>query len=160
MAPNGNHEATILREQAGTHVAAAERSFQECDTDGALSQWADTKIAEELRLKAQVIEQGGLAAFPALFNLRGERVRAKLINGQYGPCWRVELGDGRVRFTGAFPARTSTMERKGFREGTEKAPAKIGHTEGRGLSGAASLRFFFERADKGYPDDAVFGADW
>lgn len=151
---------TKLRERAREHRAAAQKSFDQCDTDGALTQWQEIKHAEELELQAQLVEQGGLAEFPALFNLRGERVRAKLVRGQYGPCWCIELTDGRVRFAGAFPARASTLERKGYREATELAPARVAHTEGYGRAGLAALRFYFERTDDEYSPDAVPGEDW
>jgi len=48
----------------------------------------------------------------------GEYVPAKLISGRYGTCWALVGNDG--RFTGefitAFPARKSTMIKKGYIE--------------------------------------------
>lgn len=129
------------REAANALDARAEESFQRCDTDGFLSQWAAGISAQKHRLAAQVAEAGGVWSFPALFDVEtGERVPAKLIDGRYGTCWALVDEDGRFtgQFIKAFPAREATMAKKGFREGREMAPA-MAKIEGRGtgLSGSA-----------------------
>ena len=53
-------------------------SFDRCDTDGFLSQWANDMESQELLLQAQIESNNGLYEFPALFDLNGNRVRAKL----------------------------------------------------------------------------------
>lgn len=155
-------EATLLRAEADRQDQAAEESFQRCDTDGFLSQWALGLGAQRDRLQADILEDGGVAEFPALFDLQGNRVRAKLITVpdkfNYGRPKRVwafcDLQDKLTgKFINPFPKRASTMEKKGYREGTETAPAKadiVGY--GRGLSGHAWVATV--RTDKGYPDTA------
>lgn len=146
--------ANDLRNEAAKMDEMAEESFQRCDTDGFLSQWALGLGAQERRLQAGIEEAGGLSEFAALFDLDGNRVPAKLIDGRFGTCWAMCDDDGQFtgQFIKAFPARESTMERKGFREGREMAPARakiIG--SGTGLSGAASCYAGIIRIDGGYP---------
>lgn len=154
---------TKTADQLRAEAAAAEReahdSFDRCDTDGFLTQWAHGLTAQEKRLQATVIENGGLVEKMGLFDVdTGERVRAKLIDGKYGTCWA--FCDADDRFTGqfitAFPKRETTMARKGYVEQWEWVPGKatiVGH--GRGLAGAASCVATTVRTDGGYPPDAV-----
>ena len=132
--------AQALRTEAAAHEQAAQDSFDRCDTDGFLSQWASGLTAQLKRCQADVLDNGGMAEFPALFTLDGERVNAKLIDGRFGRCWAMmdEAGKFTGEFIKAFPKRKSTMARKGFREGTEMAPA-VAFMDGRGtgLSGTA-----------------------
>jgi hypothetical protein len=148
--------ATEHRNAAKAADQEAYDSFERCDTDGFLSQWACGLTANLHRRQAEIMEAGGVAEFPALFNLDGQRVRAKLIDGKYGPCWAICDNRGRYtgEFVGAFPARESTMERKGFREGREVVEAyAFMNGTGHGLSGRAWVAT--GRKDDGYPADAV-----
>jgi len=96
----------------------AEESFERCDTDGYLSQWASSIMANVYRHLADLAENGGKAEFLALADLEGNEVSAKVINGRYGPCWAIMDGSG--NFTGKFvnyrPARESTLRKKGYQE--------------------------------------------
>ena len=107
-----------LREQAKMKNASAEESFDRCDTDGFLSQWASRLGADFDMMKADILERGG-AVFPALFDLEGNIVKAKLIDTKYGKSWAI-VGDNE-KFTGqfvsAFPKKRETMVKKGFLEG-------------------------------------------
>lgn len=118
--------ATRLREKAAAHDAEAHASFERCDTDGALSQWASGLNARVARLQADIVENGGLAEFTALFDLDGNWVRAKRINGRYGTCWMIldENGDATGQFAPFAPSRKSTLEKRGYREGKVLRPAK------------------------------------
>lgn len=151
-----NLTAEQHREQAAKSEQAAADSFERCDTDGFLSQWALGLTAQEHRAKANLIEAGGVAEFRALFDAEtGERVRAKLIDGRYGMCWAFADADDQFtgRFVKAFPKREQTMLNKGFREGYETVPAYVClEGRGRGLSGTAWVAT--KRKDKGYPADA------
>jgi hypothetical protein len=117
-----------LRAEAARHDQAAADSFERCDTDGFMSQWASGLTASKLRLEASIQENGGKAEFPALFDLDGNLVAAKLIDGKYGLVWGILASDDpRSQITGwvsAFPKRESTMTKKGYREGTVLAPAR------------------------------------
>ena len=152
-------QAQQLREEAHQYDQRARDSFARCDTDGFLSQWALGLSANEKRLEADLVENGGQRYFPALFDLTGVRVRAKLYNGNYGTCWMfVDANDKPTgQFITAFPRRVSTMEKKGYREDEELAPGKVKIVGGggKGLSGAANCRAATVRDDKGYPDDAI-----
>ena len=154
--------AEALREEARRQDALAEESFQRCDTDGFLSQWAHGITAEKLRLQAQIDENGGVWEFPALFDLDGDRVRAKLISVHdrfrygYKDVWAFcdEKGQFTGQFLNAFPRRESTLEKKGYREGREDAPAKADiRGSGYGLSGTAWVAAV--RTDGGYPATAA-----
>jgi len=123
--------AEELREQAKAKVARAEESFERCDTDGFLSQWASRLGADFDLKKAEILEKGG-AIFPALFDLEGNLVKAKLINGKYGTCWAFVGEDGKFsgQFISAFPKNRQTMAKKGFLEGRvlQKAYAEYAGT--------------------------------
>lgn len=145
--------ASDYRAEATQHEQNALDSFERCDTDGFLSQWASGLNAEKARVNARLAENGGKAEFPALFTLRGELVAAKLIPTQYGTAWGVLATDDPeseiVKWVGAFPARKSTMEKKGYREGRVLAPA---YTK---ISGSSTASCFVEvkRADGGFSLD-------
>ena len=140
-------EADAHRRQAAQHEQNAADSFERSDTDGFLSQWASGINAQVERAKAAIVEAGGIATFYTyeLRDLDGELVPAKLIDGQFGPCWALldEAGDFTGTFIGAHPKRVSTLERKGYREERVAfvAPATADtHGSGRGLAGAASVQ--------------------
>lgn len=151
--------AEQLRQEAAAHDQDAADSFERCDTDGFVSQWASGITAREKRLQADIVENGGLAEFMGLFDLdTGARVRAKVIDGKYGLCWAFCDADDKFtgQFVSAFPKREATMAKKGYREDWEQAPARatiVG--SGTGLSGAATCRAVKVRTDEGYPPDAV-----
>lgn len=140
--------AKKLRQQAADHVEAAERSFERCDTDGFLSQWAHGLRAQQLRTQAEIEEDGGLAPFPGLFDQDGQRVDAKLINGQYGRVWLLateaaaRYGRRFIPYDGShddgLDGRSRVQVRLGLVQRYELAPAKAIITgSGTGLSGSA-----------------------
>ena len=125
--------ATALRDEAAARIAKAERSYQECDTDGALSQIAHGLLAQELTLAAEIEANGGRYKFPALFDLDGNLVPAKLVQTRYGMAWGLLKDDNpRGRFIGWFnpsnakkaETRRRNDERKGYRIGYVMAPAR------------------------------------
>lgn len=149
-------EAQRLRDEAAAGFKASADSFERCDTDGFLSQWA-SDITARLKLRqAEIIEAGGTAEFPALFDATtGERIPAKLIDGRFGLCWAFVDPTTR-KFTGEFVGALSrgkkARERRGVVEGKEIAPAwaKIDAPKGaRGLGGAASAFVRTFRKDDG-----------
>lgn len=157
--------AAGLREEADHLDAKAEESFDRSDTDGFLSQWALNTCAAEKRLEAQIIEQGGQAEFPALFDkATGERVRAKLVDVPGYQGWNrvskwivLDRNDKAVHWVPAFKAGPrSRLFQLGLEEGREMAPAKatLSGGNGRGLSGAVNVRPIAKRQDAGYPAEA------
>jgi hypothetical protein len=125
-----------LRRQAAEADARAFESFERCDTDGYLSQWASQVTARELRAKADLAEAGGRWEFPALFNLDGEQVPAKLVQTRYGLSWMLLDAEGRCagwfnRSKAQDEAKAKAAnERKGYRIGRVRADAVVVMEEG------------------------------
>ncbi len=168
-APATHDEADIdlSPEQHRRLAAAADKeaydSFERCDTDGFLSQWAMGLSAQKHRLAAEIAENGGRRDFPALFDLEGKLVPAKLVNTRYGETWAVLDGDdphgdvakwvGRSRAE-SIEGRVRAMEKKGYREGRVMARAKADIVgTGHGLSGTAWVAPV--RIDGGFSRDVV-----
>lgn len=157
-------EAEILRDEAAAKEREKRESFERSDTDGAASQWASGLAAERKRLEAQIVEQGGTHEFPALFDLDGNLVPAKLVSTRYGMSWAVLadpddphgeitdwIGESKAR---KADQRRKTMEKKGYREGVVRAPAKVKTAgSGTGMSGALSVNHYIGRADDGFSRD-------
>jgi hypothetical protein len=123
-----------LREKARQKERDAIESFERCDTDGFISQWASGLSAERLFKEAQIADDGGLAEFVALFDTEGNLVNARLINGQYGECWMLLDDENKAtgEFITAHPKRRATIFAKGYLEGKVKRPARVVITSGKG----------------------------
>lgn len=131
--------AQELRAEAAQHEQDAAESFERCDTDGFLSQWASGLGAQEKRRNAEIVEAGGLQRFSKLVleTLDGEPTDARAVETRYGTKWRLDSTDEWLAYS---PKRESTLAKRGYRERRieEVAPAKariIG--TGYGLSGNA-----------------------
>jgi hypothetical protein len=176
-----NLTATEHRARAAASEASAAASFERSDTDGFLSQWASGITAQEHRLAADLLEQGGQSSFAGLFDAQGRRIKAKTVEVEdrykgYGTrsLWLVLDGNDNAlawiprqysrrinRKTGDLeeevkPSARSKMAKLGLHEAYEMAPATakiVG--SGTGLSGAANARVAAVRTDKGYPEDAI-----
>lgn len=150
---NTPHTADELRAMARASRQASADSFDRCDTDGFLSQWASDVTATEHELTARLVEADWKWEFPALFDLDGNLVAAKVIETKFGTRWALLASDDpRSRYTGFVnyaPARKSTLERKGYREGWVKAEAYA--TLGGGSY--TSVRAVARRADGGFSRD-------
>lgn len=160
---NETSTATDLRNQAAAHEQAAQDSFDRCDTDGFLSQWAHGLSAEKARRQAEIVEAGGVAEFAALYDLSGNRVPAKLIRVAdkfkgYGTRSVWMLLDpanpkgkalGFVNRPAGGPRSHANLRAKGYVEGTEMAPAMADIVgTGYGLSGTAVVAVI--RTDGGW----------
>lgn len=153
--PTGAHLALADQHDAKSrrHHEAREESFQRCDTDGFLSQWASGLSSQEARENARIARQGGYELFPGLYErATGRRVPAKMISGKFGPCWA--LCDENGEFTGTFIGDARTKRAKLYKLGYvvlgEWAPAKaMLKGEGTGLSGTCWVAVV--RTDGGYP---------
>lgn len=160
-----NAEADALRTAAQKSFSAAEESFQRSDTDGFLSQWALDLSGRKDLLQAEIVENGGTWEFPALFDLDGNLVAAKLIQTRYGMAWALLADDsGYGRFLGFFnPSRAISEERarvanarKGYYVGLVLAPAVAEIMgSGTGLSGAASCYVGVRRINGDFSRDVV-----
>jgi hypothetical protein len=150
MTTEAEHLAKALQ-----HEQDAIDSFDRCDTDGCVSQWASGVLAAEEREKAYLASRGGVDDFAALFDLSGNLVAAKLVTTRYGLTWGLLANDDPssriVGWVSAFPKRDSTMARKGYYEGTVRCPAHVALAgSGTGLSGALSVRPYIRRNDHGF----------
>ncbi len=155
------------RDMARACRQRAADSWARSDTDGFLSQWASDTCAREYDAKAELADQQGLAEFPALFDLEGNLVAAKLVevDNRYRPGWKISkwivLEDDNPRsramqWIAAFPARRSTMARKGFVEGWVKAPAKVIMVGSSTSVGPAAVR-----TDGGFSREVeIVGREW
>jgi hypothetical protein len=127
ITPEAKAKAEALRAKARGERRSAQESFDRCDTDGFLSQWASGICADRDDHAAQVAEMGGVWEFPALFDLQGNLVAAKVIKTSFGMRWGVLASDDPtsrvVKWLAYAPARKSTLEKHGYREGSVLAPA-------------------------------------
>lgn len=149
-------EAAKFEAKCRKEWKAKEDSFERCDTDGFLSQWASGLTAQEYGRKAEILRHGGCAKFLGLFSIEtGERVPAKNIETKFGDRWAVFAEDGQtiVKWLPFAPKRVATLAKHGYFEAEEWAPAyaKCVGT-GHGLSGTAWIATL--RADGGYPGAA------
>ena len=158
------NDAAALRDMADERRRRSEESFQRCDTDGFLSQWASDITARMFDLQAEVAESGGRWIFPGLYD-GGRRIAAKVIRVKcFNAPWKTErkwfLRDDEVATYGRrfIPAGGNSRVRKGLgiEERDELAPAVaeiVG--SGTGLSGAASCSAVVVRKGDEWGQDAV-----
>ncbi|MFJ3856142.1 hypothetical protein ACIPRL_07945 [Streptomyces sp. NPDC090085] len=152
-------EGDALRESAAEDRAKAHRSYEEHDTDGAVSQWGWGITSQRDDLAARIADAGGRWEFPALFDVAGNLLRAREFEGRFGWSWRIEGADGEVSWFRPSKARDEEKARannakKGFRIGRVLAPAKaVTVGSGKGLAGAMSVQVIVVRADDGYSTD-------
>jgi hypothetical protein len=137
-----------LRAKAADALRNREESFQRCDTDGFLSQWASGILATLRETQAAIVAAGDRAEFVGLYD-GDRRVAATLIYGLYGPAWMLRREDEEPRYGRRFVPfvgvdGTSRVQKNlGLRERREMAPAAARITgEGHGLSGRAWVETF------------------
>ena len=159
MYSNSSPEADQLRADAVAADQRAQESWDRSDTDGFMSQWAAGLTAARLRLQAEITDNGGLAEFPALFDLAGNLVPAKRIQTRYGMSWALlSSADPDSQFSGWFneskaqdPKRARNADaRKGFYVGYVMPPAKADLKGGN----ATSVSAVTVRTDGGFSADA------
>ena len=129
----------------------AAESFERCDTDGFLSQWASGINAQVARSNAEIAANDGQREFrrTVLQTLSGEPVNFRVVQTRYGTRYRVDATDEWLPYR---PARESTLAKRGYREieETVMAPAYASTwapAGARGLSGCSSVIVRFFRAD-------------
>jgi hypothetical protein len=145
--PEVSAEVAEHRRLAAAADQEAHDSFERCDTDGFLSQWASGLMAQQHRLAATIAENGGRHSFQALFDTEGNLVPAKLVPTKFGTSWGVLEGDD-----------PQALAAKGYREGRVMAPARAEmQGSGRGLSGTAWVAAV--RSDGGFSRDVEVLSD-
>lgn len=124
---SGDQWRLIARE---SQVAKAE-SFERCDTDGFLSQWAHQQMQGRYLHMARIADEGGTVSVPAVFDLQGNLVTTDYRDGDYGPYWFIPQNEGRARFFNESEANKLTTRRdnnskKGYRLGSVRVLAEMG----------------------------------
>lgn len=146
--------ATVARHKATErhHITRREESWERSGMDGARTQYAHGLMAQEERLAARIAEKGGMWEFPALFDLSGNLVPARQVQGRYGYCWRLLDASGRgIGWFNESQARKAENRRnaharKGFYVGTVLAPA-VAELDG---GGVGSVMAVAKRTDGGW----------
>lgn len=131
-------QAAQLRSEAADLRQEARDSFERCDTDGFLSQWASGLGAYRKEAEAELIERGGVSEFLTLFDLDGNWVPCRMVEGRYGKSWMILDADGKRtgEFVPYLPKRRDTLAKRGYVEGRAMFPARIDYIEtGGGVMG-------------------------
>ena len=154
-------EAARYEAAASQDLQNARDSFERCDTDGFVSQWASGINADLNREKARICRQEGLDTFTGLYS-GDTRIRAKIVNGQYGSVWLIDDCDQHLTGGRTFipVGKRSTVQRKlGLSERPELAPAWVCTAgSGNGLAGAHSVRVITFRTGCKWGSDAKLAA--
>lgn len=136
-----------FKAQAAQHEADAHESFERCDTDGFLTQWASGINAQVARANAEIAANGGTATFwryKVISVATGKTLNFRRANTRFGFKLVVEMADGSEVWIDPYAARESTNTRKGVSVGREEftlpAHANTWAPSGsRGLSGACNV---------------------
>ncbi|MDG4787105.1 hypothetical protein O7626_14400 [Micromonospora sp. WMMD1102] len=159
MSEHHNPDRARDYQRAADH-AARRAGRHRTGPDAELARWADEITAALHRRNAEISQAGGVAPFPALFDLAGNLVAAKLTPASRYPgrfAWALLAGDhpqsAVTGWVGAHPKRPTTLPNKGYREGVVLAPAraKLWAPPGaRGPESAHLVRVVDERTDGGF----------
>lgn len=125
-----------------------EESFQRCDTDGFLSQWALGIGARRDQLQAEILRHGGVAAFVVLIDAETNEVVAtdpyrfkNQYTGGVDRKWKLppEVEARKGRRWVPYGRKSRVQKQLGLFEDTRWFPARAEICgSGTGLSGAAS----------------------
>ena len=108
-------DADKLRAEAAQHDRDAYESFERCDTDGFMSQWASGLTASKKRLEANLIENGGVTDLVGPVTVDGEPVRFRTVDTRYGRKWLVlDDNDDAVAWLDPSAVRMDTYRKKGY----------------------------------------------
>lgn len=127
------------RDMAHSSFKNASDSFQRCDTDGFLSQWAHDVMGQRYLDCAKVAEDDGNIAHPALFDLDGNYVPAVGFEGKYGFSYGIlnpdSPDDNFVKFFSPSAARNEERRvannaKKGYYVGKAMFPAYVEKSTG------------------------------
>ena len=147
-------QAERLEQEAKDNRRRSAESFDRCDTDGFLSQWALDIGADLNRRKAELLRDGGFAQFPVLCDAAGNVIATRVykfpdkysFSGGYVRRWRLpdELAAkaGRKWIPVRDIGESRIQKQLGLHEEDRWFPAYAKITTGgrndRGLSGCAN----------------------
>lgn len=126
---------------AAKHIQAAQDSFDRCDTDGFLSQWANGITGNLHQAKARLAANGGKSVFKGLY-AGDRRLEARITETKFGMVWIVSQEEvarvGRKFIPLCGGGKSRIQKQLGLSECLEWdfATAQI-LGKGRGLSGSA-----------------------
>ncbi len=157
MAPADQATLDAMKEARDAEMRKREESFERCDNDGFLTQWAHGLTAQKHQVAAELASNGGFDLFPGLFDRKtGARVPAIQVHGEWGCYWRLcdpktgRFLHGRESIIPDTRGPTGGVARRGFVVLGEWARAEaVVRSIGTGLSGRAWA--CAERTDNGYP---------
>ena len=144
--------ADRLEGKSHKQFTAQHESRERCDTDGFVSQWAHGICGEEIRTKAEIARNNGLATFNGLFE-GNRRIKARVIQTRFGSSWLLHEDEADLiakRGKQFLPTgKTSrVLKSMGLEQREETAPAWATlDGSGTGLSGNV-WRKVFRRGDK------------
>jgi hypothetical protein len=126
-------EAQRLRNEATVSAQRSIDSFERCDTDGFMSQWASDTMSRHYRACAELCDDLGMSEHIALFDLDGNLVSTRQVDGKFGWSWlttdaHVQAGGRRfVNESKAAKAqrRYDALRAKGYTLGTVKARSGV-----------------------------------
>lgn len=152
--------ASEYRVDAAKHAQNQQESFERCDTDGFLSQWASGINSQKASLNADIVDAGGVSKFTGLYE--GERrVKAKMFESQYGWAWvmsddEIDLIAQRGKKFLPTGSNSRILKQLGLAEKLEWAPAEAQTVGGgSGLSGITGVRVVAVRAGDKWGLDAT-----
>lgn len=128
--------AEEYRAKARGNYRKADESFERCDTDGFLSQWALGVKASEYNALADLAEAGWVHDFPALHDeATGRRLDARLVDGKFSRVWLLAddeadlYGRRFIPMDGShdpdFKQRSKVQRDLGLIQRYEQAPAYV-----------------------------------
>lgn len=155
-------KAAALRQTAIDRKRREEESFQRCDTDGFLSQWALSIGAQRDEANAKILDNGGYARFPVLCDADGNVIADREFRFENPhPVGFGVLVSYSWKLTGKYvdqcgrrwiPSgpRSRIQKKLGLHEETRWFPAVAEiHAPGTGMAGAASASVRVVRMDTG-----------
>jgi len=145
--------AADCRAEAQKCRTRSAESFERCQEDGFLSQKGLDVSAQVYDIQAEIIDRGGVAIFPALFDLDGNQVPAIRELNQYDNwSWRILDPDApnTRRTLGWFPesnarkpgAARSNDAKRGYYVGRATAPAEASTGGNRSTFWAKVVHYF------------------
>lgn len=125
-----NHTAAEWRAKAAACGQRAADSWERSDTDGFLSQWASSSTQALYLAAADLAEEGHKSEFRAVFDLEGNLLDARQVEGRYGWVWLIKLpGGGVAWFNESEAQKPETARRnnakKGYYLGVVRRPAAV-----------------------------------
>ena len=115
-----SHTPEEWRKMSISSSRSADESFDRCDTDGFLSQWASGQMSRLYEAIAELAEAGGEWELPVLTDLEGNEIpNSKIVRTRFGTKWLVtDEKDNAVVWLPFRPAKKSTLGNKGYAETT------------------------------------------